>query len=57
MEELFTVQARCGAVLGSVSVQCSPESTVDEVLERMLRGQGASTSAPDVVSFSVKQAF
>ena len=53
MEDHFTVQARCGAVLGIVSVQCSPESTVDEVLERVLRCQGASTSAPDVVRFSV----
>lgn len=52
MGEPFTVQARCGAVVGSVSVQCTPESTVDEVLDRMLRCQGASTSAPDVVSFS-----
>ena len=55
MGEPFTVQARCGAVLGSVSVQCRSESTVDEVIERMLRCQGASTSAPDVVSLSIHQ--
>ena len=51
MGEPFRVQARCGTVLGNVSVQCRPDSTVDEVLERMLRCQGASTSAPDMVSF------
>ena len=49
MGEPFTVLARCGAVLGSVNVQCQPENTVDEFLERVLRCQGASTSAPDVV--------
>ena len=50
MEELFTVQARCGAVLGNVSVLCCAENTVDEVIDRMLRSQGVSTSTPDVVS-------
>ncbi len=51
--EPFTVQARCGAVLGNVSVDCCAETTVDEVIDRMLRSQGASTSTPDVVSLRV----
>ena len=55
MGEPFTIRARCGAVLGSVKVQCRPESTIDEVLDRILRCQGASTSAPDVVSSTIHE--
>lgn len=49
MEDALTIRARCGAALGSISVQCGPDSTVEEMLDRLLRSHGASTSAPDVV--------
>ena len=45
------VQARCGAVIGNIDVECSPETTVGGFLDRIVRSRGASTSTPDVVSF------
>ena len=52
MEDTFAIQARCGSVIGSVSVKCRPHDTIDELIERLVRSQGASTSAPDVVSLT-----